>query len=77
MQIGVATHDNSVVPGKYSKLDEAGNKVPSSGCVASYEDSKCEGGKGVHRIAVTMSIACRIQDGIVELVRRRHECCSF
>lgn len=47
----MGTHDNSVVPGKDGKLIEAGNKIPSSGCVASYEDTKREGGKGVHRIA--------------------------
>lgn len=54
-----ATYDNSVVPGKDGELIEASDKVPSSGCVASYEDTKRECGKGVHRIAVATSVAFR------------------
>lgn len=46
------THNNSVVPGKYGKLIEPRNQVPSSGGVAGYEDSNRQGGEGVHRIAV-------------------------
>jgi hypothetical protein len=57
----VATYDDSVVPGENRKLIETSNKIPSSGDVASYEDSKGEDGEGVHRISTAMGGACRDQ----------------
>lgn len=45
----VGTYNHSVVPGKDRKLIEASDEIPSSGGVASYEDSKRKGGEGVHR----------------------------
>lgn len=55
-----ATYDNTVIPGEDGKLIEPGDKVPSSGCVAGYEDPKREGGEWVHRSAVATSIAFRV-----------------
>lgn len=46
-----AAYNHSVGPSEYGKLIEAGNQVPSSGDVASYEDAKSQDGEGVHRIA--------------------------
>jgi hypothetical protein len=43
-----SAYNHSVVPGKDGKLIEAGDKVPSSGDVASYEDAKSQDGEGVH-----------------------------
>lgn len=42
-------HNHSVVPGEDGKFIEAGNKVPSSGDVASYEDAEGQRGERVHR----------------------------
>lgn len=44
----VSAYNHSVVPGKDGKLIEAGDQVPSSGDVASYEDAKSQDGEGVH-----------------------------
>ncbi len=62
-----ATHDHSVIPGKDGKLIEAGDEVPSSGDVASYEDAKGQDGEGVHRIALGAQVrnipeVCEVED---------------
>lgn len=49
-----------MVPGKDGKLIEPRNKVPSSGSIASYEDSDRKDGEGVHRIAVATLSAFRV-----------------
>ncbi|KUI61678.1 hypothetical protein VP1G_11300 [Cytospora mali] len=59
------TYNYSVVPGKYGKLIEPRNKVPSSGGVASYEDSDRKDGEGVHRIAVATLSAFRVDGAAV------------
>ena len=45
----MSAYNHSVVPGKDGELIEAGDKIPSSGDVASYEDAKSQDGEGVHR----------------------------
>lgn len=44
------TYNDPVVPGKYGKLVEACDQIPSGGDVASYEDTEGEDGERVHRI---------------------------
>ncbi len=50
------THNNTVVPGKYGKLIEASDEIPSSSDVASYEDAESKDGKGVHRMSLIISL---------------------
>lgn len=66
---GKKTYKNTVVPGKDGKLIESSNKVPSSGGVAGYEDTKREGGKWVHEAPSAISVACRIAPEIPGLWR--------
>lgn len=56
------THNHSVVPSKDSKLIEASHEIPSSGGVASYEDSKREGGERVHRSGLVASYFSRMPE---------------
>lgn len=48
------THNDTVVPGEDGELVEACDQIPSGSDVASYEDTKGEDGKRVHRIALRL-----------------------
>lgn len=56
--LGGDAYNDSVVPGEDGKFIEARDKIPSSGDVASYEDTKGEDGEWVHRIAMQPGRAC-------------------
>lgn len=45
-------YNDALIPGKYSKLVEPCDEVPSSSGVASYEDCKCKDRERVHRAKV-------------------------
>lgn len=51
-----ATYHYAVFCGEYGKLIEAGDKIPTRGDVASYEDAKREDREGVHRALFLLAV---------------------